>query len=103
MVTDDERDGDRIGSLALMRAEARQLRQAIASHIVVDQAIGVVIVLGRLAPEQGWNVLKDVSQHTDTKLREVAGQVVAWANGGQLSASVRHALDSALTRCHQVS
>lgn len=94
-------EDERIDSLTLMRAEARQLHQAIESHMVVDRAIGVVIVLGRLAPDQGWDVLKDVSQHTNTKLREVAGQVVPWANGGQPSEPVRHALDSALARRHQ--
>ncbi|MEB3961381.1 ANTAR domain-containing protein [Streptomyces kunmingensis] len=82
----------------MLQAEVRQLRQAIASHIVVDQAIGVVIVVGRLAPKQGWDVLKDVSQHTNTKLRDVAGQVVEWANGGPLPETTRRALDTALDR-----
>ncbi|MFI0239159.1 ANTAR domain-containing protein [Streptomyces sp. NPDC016845] len=81
-----------------LRAEVRQLRQAIASHIVVDQAIGVVIVLGRLTPDQGWDVLKEVSQHTNTKLRDIAGQVVGWANGRPLPDRTRGALDSALER-----
>ncbi|MFJ8822494.1 ANTAR domain-containing protein [Streptomyces sp. NPDC102467] len=84
--------------ISVLQAEVRQLHQAIASHIVVDQAIGVVIVLGRLAPEQGWDVLKEVSQHTNTKLREVAEQVVEWMSGKELPASTRSALDAALER-----
>ncbi|MFJ9037582.1 ANTAR domain-containing protein [Streptomyces sp. NPDC102406] len=92
-------DGDEsVESIALLQAEVRQLHQAIASHIVVDQAIGIVLVLGRLTPKQGWDVLKEVSQHTNTKLREVAEQVVGWANGGTLPEHTRGALDAALTR-----
>ncbi|MEV1022039.1 ANTAR domain-containing protein [Streptomyces sp. NPDC050264] len=85
-------------SIPLLQAEVRQLHQAIASHMVVDQAIGVVIVLGRLAPEQGWDVLKEVSQHTNTKLRAVAEQVVESMHGKELPASTRGALDTALAR-----
>ncbi|WP_394435837.1 ANTAR domain-containing protein [Streptomyces sp. SGAir0957] len=87
-----------VDNLSRLRTEVRQLRQAIASHIVVDQAIGVVIVLGRLTPDQGWEVLKEVSQHTNTKLRDVAGQLVGWANGQPLPDRTRGALDSALQR-----
>ncbi|MEU6388314.1 ANTAR domain-containing protein [Streptomyces sp. NPDC046939] len=85
-------------NLTGLRAEAAQLRQAIASHIVVDQAIGVVIVLGRLTPDEGWDVLKEISQHTNTKLRDVARQLVGWANGRPLPDRTRGALDSALHR-----
>ncbi|MEV5612483.1 ANTAR domain-containing protein [Streptomyces sp. NPDC052225] len=86
------------GRIGVLQDEVRQLHRAIASHAIVDQAIGVVLVLGGLAPEQGWDVLKEVSQHTNTKLREIAGQVVAWTSGGQLDSEVRHALDVALAR-----
>ncbi|MFD8568981.1 ANTAR domain-containing protein [Streptomyces sp. NPDC059639] len=80
----------------------RQLQQAIVSHTVVDQAIGVVIALGGLTPDQGWAVLKEVSQHTNTKLREISGQVVAWTYGGELPDDTRQALDIALLRARSL-
>ncbi|MFF7238147.1 ANTAR domain-containing protein [Streptomyces collinus] len=42
-------DADRIGEL---QAEVAQLREAVASHAVVDQAIGMVVALGRMTPEE---------------------------------------------------
>ncbi|MFF3418182.1 ANTAR domain-containing protein [Streptomyces sp. NPDC002698] len=34
-----------------------QVQQAIHSHAVVDQAVGVVLAVGRLTPDQAWDVL----------------------------------------------
>ncbi|MGW2788070.1 ANTAR domain-containing protein [Streptomyces populi] len=79
-----------------LQQEIGQLHQAIDSHAVVDQAIGVVILLGGLSPEQGFDVLRTVSQHTNIKLREIAEQIVAWARNGQLLPDIRRALNSAL-------
>jgi hypothetical protein len=89
---------ERIGAL---EAEVRQLRQAVASHAVIDQAIGVVIAVGHLRPEQGWSVLKDISQHTNTKLREVAEYVVQGAHCGWLPDGIHQALADALKRTDQ--
>ncbi|MFR9800120.1 ANTAR domain-containing protein [Streptomyces sp. MS06] len=80
----------------VLRAEVGQLKHALASHAVVDQAIGVVITLGGLRPEEGWEVLKTVSQRTNVKLRLVAGQVVAWARGGRLPEEVSEVLHERL-------
>ncbi|WEH13339.1 ANTAR domain-containing protein [Streptomyces sp. VNUA24] len=74
------------------------LQTALTSHAVIDQAIGVIIALGGLRPQQGFDVLRDVSQHTNIKLREIAGLVVDWALTRQLSDEVHKALDAALTR-----
>ncbi|MFF1720759.1 ANTAR domain-containing protein [Streptomyces sviceus] len=79
-----------------LQAETAQLRQALVSHAVVDQAIGVVLALSGLRPEQGWEVLKTVSQHTNTKLRDVAQHVVRWPHVGALPAEIRRALRRAL-------
>ncbi|MEU0896557.1 ANTAR domain-containing protein [Streptomyces massasporeus] len=38
------------------------LQSAITSHVVIDQAIGVIIALGGLRPQQGFDVLRDISQ-----------------------------------------
>ncbi|MFM9587885.1 ANTAR domain-containing protein [Streptomyces scabiei] len=80
-----------------------QLQTALTSHAVIDQAIGVIIALGGLRPQQGFDVLRDVSQHTNIKLREIAGLVVDWALTRQLSDEVHRALDAALTRAQSAA
>ncbi|MFF3334043.1 ANTAR domain-containing protein [Streptomyces sp. NPDC002888] len=86
---------ERVGAL---QEEVGQLRQALDSHAVVDQAIGVVIAIGRLRPEQGFDVLKDISQRTNTKLREVAEYVVQGTHCGWLPDEIHRALTDALRR-----
>ncbi|MET9792534.1 ANTAR domain-containing protein [Streptomyces canus] len=83
-----------------LQEEIAQLRQALASHAVVDQAIGVVLALSGLRPDQGWEVLKTVSQRTNTKLRDVAQHVVRWPDLGSLPAEIHPALRIALTEAH---
>ncbi|MEU8717640.1 ANTAR domain-containing protein [Streptomyces sp. NPDC048663] len=83
--------------IAQLKEEIDQLQEAIASHAVIDQAIGVVISLGKLCPEQGFEVLRTVSQHTNTKLRKVAALIVNWPGGGPLPDAVHQALEQALT------
>ncbi|MFF4113447.1 ANTAR domain-containing protein [Streptomyces sp. NPDC001714] len=60
-------------------AETAQLQQAVTSHAVIDQAIGVVVAYGRIPPEEAWRVLRDVSQRTNTKLRTVAEHILSHA------------------------
>ncbi|MFI1441820.1 ANTAR domain-containing protein [Streptomyces fructofermentans] len=86
---------ERLGEL---REENEQLQEAVRSHAVVDQAIGVVVVLGRLAPEQGWQVLREVSQRTNIKLREVAESIVEWPRTEKLRDDIRIELERQLTR-----
>ncbi|MEU3859994.1 ANTAR domain-containing protein [Streptomyces sp. NPDC028722] len=81
-----------------MHEENQQLRRAITSHAVIDQAIGVLVVLGQLTPEGAWRALRDVSQHTNTKLRAVAEHVLDHAQGGALPESERTELGKAIVR-----
>ncbi|MFI5673228.1 ANTAR domain-containing protein [Streptomyces cellulosae] len=81
-----------------LQEEVDQLKEAVASHAVVDQAIGMVVALGRVTPDQGWEVLKDVSQHTNTKLRNVAELILIWGRAGQLPPKIRAELEDALDR-----
>ncbi|WP_333775250.1 ANTAR domain-containing protein [Streptomyces sp. IBSBF 3136] len=84
---------DRLSSL---QEEVRQLRRAMVSHAVIDQAIGVVITVGSLHPEHGWVVLRHISQHTNIKLREVADSLVRWPATGRLPERIREALPAAV-------
>ncbi|MDX2682824.1 ANTAR domain-containing protein [Streptomyces sp. NY05-11A] len=90
---DDETD--RIVSL---EAEIAQLKEAIASHAVVDQAIGVVVALGRMSPDEGWLVLRELSQHTNVKLRSVADLILIWGRGGEMPEEIRGELEDLLDR-----
>ncbi|MGW2689381.1 ANTAR domain-containing protein [Streptomyces sp. NPDC001414] len=81
-----------------LREEIDQLKEAVASHAVVDQAIGMVVALGRVTPDQGWQVLKEVSQHTNIKLRSVAELILVWGRTGDMPTEIRAELEDALDR-----
>ncbi|MFJ4584242.1 ANTAR domain-containing protein [Streptomyces echinatus] len=81
-----------------LRTENRQLHQALASHAVVDQAIGVLTILGQITPQDGFTVLRETSQHTNTKLSDVAEQVLKHAQGAALPEVLRAELRAALAR-----
>ncbi|MEU6323354.1 ANTAR domain-containing protein [Streptomyces sp. NPDC047009] len=82
----------------LLSEENVQLRRAVASHAIIDQAIGVVVVLGQIPPEEGWRVLRDVSQRTNIKLRTVAEHVLQFAQGGAMSSAELKELTQAMDR-----
>ncbi|MFF4709162.1 ANTAR domain-containing protein [Streptomyces sp. NPDC001288] len=81
-----------------LQEEIDQLKEAVASHAVVDQAIGMVVALGRVTPDQGWEVLKEISQHTNIKLRSVAELILVWGRTGDMPAEIRVELEDALDR-----
>ncbi|MFC7894460.1 ANTAR domain-containing protein [Streptomyces sp. NPDC057381] len=81
-----------------LQEQVRQLKEAVVSHAVVDQAIGMIVVLGRVTPDQGWIVLKEVSQHTNIKLRNVAEMILIWGRAGVMPSEIRAALEDALDR-----
>ncbi|WP_046732544.1 ANTAR domain-containing protein [Streptomyces humi] len=81
-----------------LQEEVDQLKEAIASHAVVDQAIGMVVALGRVSPDEGWAVLKEVSQHTNIKLRNVADLILVWGRSGDMPPEIRAELADALER-----
>jgi hypothetical protein len=84
-----------------LMTENEQLRRAMSSHAVIDQAIGAVVVLGQIAPEEGWRALRDVSQRTNTKLRTVAEHLLDYAQGGTLPEPERVELAKAIIRYRQ--
>ncbi|MFM9744845.1 ANTAR domain-containing protein [Streptomyces brasiliscabiei] len=78
--------------------ENAQLRHAVTSHAVVDQAIGVLIAVHQLPPHHGWNVLREVSQHSNIKLHTVALEIVQWPLGRPMSVEVQEQLAAAVHR-----
>ncbi|MFC9642323.1 ANTAR domain-containing protein [Streptomyces mirabilis] len=81
-----------------LREEVDQLKEAVTSHATVDQAIGMVVALGRVSPDQGWAVLREVSQHTNVKLRTVAEMILVWGRKGVLPPDIRAALEDTLDK-----
>lgn len=81
-----------------LEEEVGQLKEAVASHAVVDQAIGMLVALGHVSPDQGWEVLREVSQHANIKLRNVAEMILIWGRGGELPEQIRALLEDTLDR-----
>jgi len=86
-----------------LQAENEQLQRALSSRAVIDQAIGALVVLGQVPPEEAWRALRDVSQRTNTKLRVVAEDVLKFAQGGTLPDAELHELRRALARYQSCS
>ncbi|MFF3908098.1 ANTAR domain-containing protein [Streptomyces sp. NPDC001848] len=81
-----------------LEAEICQLKEAVTSHATVDQAIGMLVALGHVTPGQGWEVLREVSQHANIKLRNVAEMILIWGRDGDLPDDVRVLLEDTLDR-----
>ncbi|WP_435279702.1 ANTAR domain-containing protein [Streptomyces sp. 1222.5] len=82
---------------AQLEKEVLQLRQAVSSHAVIDQAIGVLICLHEISPDTGFTVLRTASQLANIQLHTVAEAVVAWAHTHQpLPTPIKEALNEAL-------
>lgn len=100
--TDDTDDTDdttgTVDRIFALQEEIGQLKEAVTSHAVVDQAIGMIVAMGRVTPEQGWAVLREVSQHTNVKLRDVAELLLAWGRNGELPDGIRAELEDTLDR-----
>lgn len=86
------------GEAAQLRQENRQLQQAMESRPVIDQARGMIMALGPCSSDEAWQLLVEVSQHTNTKLREIAGALVATTTGKELPARLQPELRRALHR-----
>ncbi|WP_149179713.1 ANTAR domain-containing protein [Streptomyces sp. TRM49041] len=80
-----------VGGVRVKELESKiaQLEQAVVSHAVIDQAIGVVVTVGRMSPSEAWDVLREVSMCTNIKLRHVAELVVHWGRTGVCAADIR--------------
>ncbi|WP_425841062.1 ANTAR domain-containing protein [Streptomyces fractus] len=79
-----------------LEAQVQQLKEAVTSHAEVDQAIGVVIAVGGGTPAEAWDVLRETSMHTNTKVRLVARWLVAWPRTRELDPVIRAELERQL-------
>ncbi|MFF3645682.1 ANTAR domain-containing protein [Streptomyces sp. NPDC002564] len=72
-----------------LRTENEQLRQALAGRPVIDQARGMLMAMVPCTEARAWELLVDVSQHCNIKLRDVAAALVATTEDRPLPEGMR--------------
>ncbi|MET7379230.1 ANTAR domain-containing protein [Streptomyces sp. NPDC005526] len=92
---------ERTEQLLLLRQELDQLREALTTRPVIDQARGILMAAHGCTSRQAWDILREVSQRSNTKLRAVAAMITA---GTQPDAppppeEIRTALRGAIESC----
>jgi AmiR/NasT family two-component response regulator len=65
------------------RKLAEQLEPAMQSRALIDQAKGILMAQRRCLAQEAFDLLGDLSQRSNRKLREVAQAVVDQAGSGQ--------------------
>lgn len=65
------------GTIVDLRRQDAQLRDALVSRAVIDQAKGILMARLGLSPEDAFAELTRLSQHANVKLREIARRLVA--------------------------
>ncbi|MGX4692383.1 ANTAR domain-containing response regulator [Streptomyces sp. JNUCC 63] len=95
---------ERSERLLQLQVEVEQLRRAIASRPVIDQARGILMAVHACTPEQAWDILRETSQRSNTKLRTVAAAVTegARSGGSPPPAEIRTALRTAIAHSSDV-
>lgn len=91
---------ERAEQLHGLRVENEQLRRAIVSRPVIDQARGILMAAHACSAEQAWDILREASQRSNTKLRDVAEALIAStaADGPVPPEGLRAALGAAVAR-----
>ncbi|MGC0383663.1 GAF and ANTAR domain-containing protein [Streptomyces sp. SAI-129] len=64
------------------RASAADVRTALLSRSVIDQAVGMLMARERIDAHRAMERLRRASQHRNVKLRDLCAEVVARATGG---------------------
>ncbi len=72
-------DGDRAQAL---ETEVSQLRAAMASRAVIEQAKGILMLLTSCRDQTAFDLLGHISSHTHRKVRDVARAITESATGG---------------------
>ncbi|GAA2308343.1 hypothetical protein GCM10010234_60230 [Streptomyces hawaiiensis] len=79
-----------------LRAEVAQLRRAMQTRPTIDLARGILMASFGLTPEAAWSVLVRTSQNTNTKLHDLARELVGTVRGTTLSERVQRQLAAAV-------
>lgn len=70
----------------LHRVQEEQFHTATESHAVIDHAIGMLMAARHCTADHAWNTLLGLSQHTNTKLRDVAESMTRLTTGMERAA-----------------
>ncbi|MFB6848500.1 ANTAR domain-containing protein [Streptomyces sp. NPDC056373] len=79
-----------------LRAEVTQLRRAMQTRPTIDLARGILMASFGLTPEAAWSVLVRTSQNTNTKLHDLARDLVGTVRGTTLPEQVQRQLGAAV-------
>ena len=86
--------------IAALELEVAQLRTAMASRAVIEQAKGVLMLLTGCADTVAFDLLTHMSSHTHRKVRDIAAELVASAGGQTLPPDVAAILRDACPPPH---
>ncbi|MFD0305279.1 ANTAR domain-containing protein [Streptomyces sp. NPDC127119] len=75
-----------------------QLRAAVQRRPVIDMARGMLMARWSCSEDDAWELLVNVSQHSNTKLHDIAEAVLASAHGGPLPVPLQEHLAAAVAR-----
>jgi hypothetical protein len=70
------RPADGLDEVGRLRASVRQLEHALASRVVVEQAIGVLTERWRVAPRDAFEQLRRITRSRGLRIHDLARQVV---------------------------
>ncbi|MFB6641594.1 ANTAR domain-containing protein [Streptomyces chartreusis] len=76
--------------------EREQLLHAIETRPTIDMALGVLMAGFTCQQEDAWEILVEVSQHSNVKLREVAEVLTRGASGQPIPADLKNHLAAAV-------
>jgi hypothetical protein len=81
--------------------EVEQLRNALATRPVIEQAKGMLMLLRGWTADEAFDALSGVSQHTNVKLHEVATILVATGSGERPPLPDNGTVQAVLTQLHR--
>ena len=67
--------------VARMREVAAQLREALTTRAIIDQALGIVMAQRRCTAQQAFEILRHVSQDKNVKLHQIAASIIQTVSG----------------------
>ena len=82
MATFASHDRIRHTDLDQCQAEVEDLRHAMETRPVIDQAKGVLIAKHGCTPDEAFDMLSTASQRTNKKVREIAAGIVSTMQEG---------------------
>ncbi|WP_328493416.1 ANTAR domain-containing protein [Streptomyces sp. NBC_00414] len=77
-------------------AETEQLKRALERRPVIDMARGVLMATWSCTAEEGWRILVWVSQHSNTKVHDVAEALLATTRNEPMPPHLEKHLPAAL-------